>query len=227
MIDEQKEKTAYPEDTSGVSEEKESVNSEAVVNDETTGERETEFSIEDAEPTSNDSPVGQSTTEPEEQTATQEGTTAEDSEVVEALNLEIQALKQQLEQQNQQTDSYKTQYVRLAADFDNFRKRSQKEKEDLEQQIKRNTLSELLSVVDNFERARAQIKPQTDGEMNIHKSYQSVYKQLVDSLKRLGVSAMRPEGKEFDPNLHEAVIREATNEHPEGTVIEQLMRGYM
>lgn len=144
----------------------------------------------------------------------------------ESLKQENEALKAQLEELSQQCESFKTQSVRIAADFDNFRKRTTKEKEDLEQQIKRSTISELLPVVDNFERARSQLKPQTDGEMTIHKSYQGVYKQLVDSLKRLGVSPMRPEGQEFDPNLHEAVMREPTNEHPEGVVIEQLMRGY-
>jgi molecular chaperone GrpE len=147
--------------------------------------------------------------------------------LVASLKQENEALKAQLEDLNQQSDSLKTQSMRIAADFDNFRKRTQKEKEDLEQQAKRNTLTELLPVVDNFERARSQIKPQNDGEMSIHKSYQGVYKQLVDSLKRIGVSPMRPEGQEFDPNLHEAVMREPTDEYPEGTVIEQLMRGYM
>ena len=78
-----------------------------------------------------------------------------------------------------------------------------------------------------FERARSQIKPSNDGEMAIHKSYQGVYKQLVDGLKRIGVAAMKSEGKEFDPNYHEAVFREPTNEHPEGTVLEQLVRGYL
>jgi molecular chaperone GrpE len=112
------------------------------------------------------------------------------------------------------------------ADFENFRRRTAKEKEELELQVKRTTLSELLPVVDNFERARAQIKPQNDGEMAIHKSYQGVYKQMVDCLKRIGVAAMRPEGQEFDPNLHEAVLREPSNEYPEGVVIEQLQRGY-
>jgi molecular chaperone GrpE len=96
----------------------------------------------------------------------------------------------------------------------------------LEQQVKCATLSEVLPVVDNFERARAAIKPKTDSEMNIQKSYQSVYKQLVECLKRLGVSPMRPEGHEFDPNLHEAVMRQPSSEHPEGTVIEELVRGY-
>lgn len=156
-----------------------------------------------------------------------EGSTTEgDIAASETLKQENEALKAQLNELTQQCDSFKAQSVRIAADFDNFRKRTAKEKEDLEQQVKRVTLSELLPVVDNFERARSQIKPQTDGEMGIHKSYQGVYKQLVDGLKRLGVSAMRPEGQEFDPNLHEAVMREPSNEYPEGVVIEQLMRGY-
>ncbi|MEH2122623.1 nucleotide exchange factor GrpE [Nostoc sp.] len=135
------------------------------------------------------------------------------------LTQQIESLKTQLEERS-------TQYMRIAADFENYRKRTSKEKEELEVQIKRNTILELLPVVDNFERARSHLKPQSDGEMTMHKSYQGVYKQLVDSLKRLGVSPMRPEAQEFDPNLHEAVMREPTDEHPEGTVLEELVRGY-
>jgi molecular chaperone GrpE len=147
------------------------------------------------------------------------GAEAEDAATIAAMGQQIDALKAQLEERN-------LQYARIAADFDNFRKRTQKEKEDLETQSKKNTITELLPIVDNFERARAHLKPQGDGEMAIHKSYQGVYKQLVDSLKRLGVSPMRPEGQEFDPNLHEAVMREPTDEYPEGTVLEELVRGY-
>ena len=135
------------------------------------------------------------------------------------LTQQIESLKTQLEERS-------TQYMRIAADFENYRKRTSKEKEELEVQMKRNTILELLPVVDNFERARSHLKPQSDGEMTMHKSYQGVYKQLVDSLKRLGVSPMRPEAQEFDPNLHEAVMREPTDEHPEGTVLEELVRGY-
>ncbi|MGB7443095.1 MAG: nucleotide exchange factor GrpE [Coleofasciculaceae cyanobacterium] len=149
-----------------------------------------------------------------------------DAEAYTLLQQENEELKTQLANQTQQLDALKTQSVRIAADFDNFRKRTTKEKEELEVQVKRVTISELLAVVDNFERARTQIKPQNDGEMAIHKSYQGVYKQLVDSLKRLGVSPMRPEGQEFDPNFHEAVMREPTDEYPEGAVMEQLVRGY-
>ena len=124
------------------------------------------------------------------------------------LQEEVAAMTMALSATQAQFDDVKSQYARLAADFDNFRKRTKKEKEELTEQIQCTTIKELLPVVDNFERARAQIKPQTDAEMNIHKSYQGVYKQLVDGLKRLGVSPMRPEGQEFDPNLHEAVAAE-------------------
>ena len=145
---------------------------------------------------------------------------------IDFLQEEIDTLKQQLEEQTQQVDAYKKRYITLAAEFDNFRKRTEKEKEELETKTKGKTLMEILGVVDNFERARTQIKPANDGEMGIHKSYQGVYKTLVESLKRLGVSPMRSEGQPFDPTYHEAMMREYTDEHPEGTVIEQLVRGY-
>lgn len=137
------------------------------------------------------------------------------------------ALQQQVESLQAQLDERTGQFTRLTADFDNFRKRTGKEREALGEKIKCDTISGLLEVVDNFERARSQIKPQGEGEMAIHKSYQGVYKQLVEALKKLGVSPMRCEGKEFDPNLHEAVMREPTSEHPEGTVIEEFVRGYL
>jgi molecular chaperone GrpE len=139
----------------------------------------------------------------------------------------VREMARTVEDLKKQLDDRTSQHKRLAADFDNFRKRTQREKEEQEQQIKCNTVLDLLPVVDNFERARSQIKPQTDPEMNIHKSYQGVYKDLVERLKRIGVSPMRAEGKEFDPNWHEAVMREPTHEHPEGTVIEELVRGYL
>jgi molecular chaperone GrpE len=148
--------------------------------------------------------------------ATSEGV---DAAAVSDLERQVAGLKAQLEDRANQS-------MRIAADFENYRKRTSKEKEDLTAQIKGDTVIELLQVVDNFERARSQIKPQTEAEMTIHKSYQSVYKQLVETLKRLGVAAMRAEGQEFDPLLHEAVMREPTADYEEGVVIEEFVRGY-
>lgn len=151
---------------------------------------------------------------------------AADSEAQPDLQETVQELTQRLDALKAQLDERNNQYARLAADFDNFRKRTQKEKEDLEQTVKCATVKELLPVVDNFERARSQIKPQTDAEMTIHKSYQGVYKDLVDRLKKIGVAVMRVENEPFDPNLHEAVMRETTADVPEGTIVEELRRGY-
>lgn len=163
--------------------------------------------------------------------ATEPTSSAEISEDVPGEGAEAEAILAQLaekvESLQMQLDERTNQYKRLVADFDNFRKRTEKEKEELDNQVKRKTLSELLPVVDSFDLARTQIKPQTEAESSIQKSYQGVYKQLVDCLKRIGVAPMRPEGKPFDPAMHEAVLREPTDEYPEGTVLEELKRGYL
>ena len=162
---------------------------------------------------------------PEPDTATD--VESETEQIIATLQQENANLKKLFDEQVKQANTVKSQYARLAADFDNFRKRTTKEKENLAQQAKKDIINKLLPVVDNFERARVQIKPSNEAEKTIQNSYQGVYKTLVDCLKRMGVSAMRPEGQEFDPNFHEAMLREPSNEYPEGTVIEQLMRGYM
>ncbi|MGV2828715.1 nucleotide exchange factor GrpE [Myxosarcina sp. GI1(2024)] len=163
-----------------------------------------------------------------------EDSSAENEQIIAAFQAENANLKrlldektEQFNQQFQQLNNLKAQSTRLAADFENFRRRTSNEKENFEQQIKKNIIVELLPVIDNFERARTQLKPANEGENAIHASYQGVYKTLVDALKRMGVSAMRPEGEQFDPQYHEAMLREATDEYPEGTVLEQLMRGYV
>ena len=171
-------------------------------------------------------PIEQSTEVSKEHDSVEQQNIQPMSQEVVLLQEANESLVNQLETIKVNLEETDAQYKRLAADFENFRKRTQKEKEELDTQTKCSTIIELLPVIDNFDRARSQIKPANDGEMAIHKSYQTVYKQMVDALKRLGVSPMRPEGQEFDPNLHEAVMREATADHPEGTVTEELVRGY-
>jgi molecular chaperone GrpE len=166
-------------------------------------------------------------TEANLETETEDTISKEQEEIFAAFQQENANLKKLLDEKTQQAEVAKAYNARLGADFENFRRRTAKEQENLEVQVKKNVISDLLPVVDNFERARTQLKPETEGEKAIHSSYQGVYKTLVESLKKMGVSAMRPEGKEFDPNFHEAMLREATDEYPEGTVIEQLMRGYV
>ena len=129
----------------------------------------------------------------------------------------------QLEKEHETLNS---QYMRIAADFDNFRKRQSRDQDDLKIQLTCTTLSEILPVVDNFERARQQLTPESEEAQALHRSYQGLYKQLVEVLKQLGVAPMRVVDQTFDPTLHEAVMREPSDEKAEDIVIEELQRGY-
>ena len=79
--------------------------------------------------------------------------------------------------------------------------------------------------MDNFERARQQLKESEEAQ-TLHRSYQGLYKQLVEVLKQQGVAPMRVVGQQFDPNLHEAVLREPSEEFNEDIITEELQRGY-
>ena len=136
---------------------------------------------------------------------------------------DTEARLQQLEKEHETLNS---QYMRIAADFDNFRKRQTRDQDDLKIQLTCSTLSEILPVVDNFERARQQLNPEGEEAQALHRSYQGLYKQLVEVLKQLGVAPMRVVDQTFDPTLHEAVMREPSNEKAEDIVIEELQRGY-
>ncbi len=131
-----------------------------------------------------------------------------------------------LEQLEKEHETLRSQYMRIAADFDNFRKRQTRDNDDLKLQLTCSTLSEILPVVDNFERARQQLDPQGEEAQALHRSYQGLYKQLVDVLKQLGVAPMRVVGQAFDPTLHEAVLREPSDEKNEDIILEELQRGY-
>ena len=138
----------------------------------------------------------------------------------------MQQLEQELTTLKQEHETLNGQYVRIAADFDNFRKRQSRDQDDMRQQLVCSTLTEILPVVDNFERARQQLNPEGEEAQALHRSYQGLYKQLVDVLKQQGVARMEVVGQEFDPNLHEAVLREESSEFAEDVVCEELQRGY-
>ena len=142
------------------------------------------------------------------------------------LKSSISSTDARLEQLEKEHETLKSQYVRIAADFDNFRKRQSRDQDDLKVQLISKSLSAILPIVDNFERARQQLKPESEEAQALHRSYQGLYKQLVDVLKQQGVAPMRVVGQKFDPNLHEAVLREPSNEYEEDINIEELQRGY-
>ena len=131
-----------------------------------------------------------------------------------------------LEQLEKEHETLRSQYVRIAADFDNFRKRQSRDQDDLKIQLVSKALTAILPIVDNFERARQQLKPESEEAQTLHRSYQGLYKQLVEVLKQQGVAPMRVVEQQFDPNLHEAVLREPSEEFKEDIITEELQRGY-
>ena len=153
-------------------------------------------------------------------TANEQSSTVSESNT---QGLDTEARLQQLEKEHETLNS---QYMRIAADFDNFRKRQTRDQDDLKIQLTCSTLSEVLPIVDNFERARQQLNPEGEEAQALHRSYQGLYKQLVEVLKNLGVAPMRVVDQAFDPSLHEAVMREPSDEKAEDIVIEELQRGY-
>ncbi|KAJ8534115.1 hypothetical protein K7X08_007439 [Anisodus acutangulus] len=126
----------------------------------------------------------------------------------------------------QELSSERDRVLRISADFDNFRKRTERERASLVTNAQGEVVEKLLSVLDNFERAKMQIKVATEGEEKISNSYQSISKQFTEILGSLGVESVDTVGKLFDPLLHEAIMREDSAEFEEGVVIEEYRKGF-
>lgn len=133
-------------------------------------------------------------------------------------NNEVEELKQKLEVLNQQ-------YVRLAADFDNYRKRQAQERESLLKYGSENALKQMLEVLDNFERGEKALEKVEDCQ-TVKDSFNLVHKQVFETLQKLGLELIEAEGKEFDPNFHEAVMQTPTSDVAENIIINELQKGY-
>jgi len=117
------------------------------------------------------------------------------------------------------------QFTRLAADFDNYRKRVRDEQESLVKYGAQKSVMELLPVLDNLERATASLSENSDPKV-LFKSFSVVQKQLLDGLDAMGVKKIQAVGQPFDPQFHEAVNQMSSAEFPEGTVMYEAQSGY-
>ncbi len=122
-------------------------------------------------------------------------------------------------------DTLNQQYIRLAADFDNYRKRVDAEREELLRYGTENALTKLLEVLDNFERGNKALESVNECD-KIKESFDVIYRQTRETLQKLGLEEIETEGKEFDPNFHEAVMQTPTQDYPEHTIISELQKGY-
>ncbi len=117
-------------------------------------------------------------------------------------------------------------YMRQLAEFENFRKRTDKEKSQMFDQGASNVLEKLLPVLDNFERGLAAV-PEEEKSTAFADGMNMIYKQLSKQLEDLGVTPIEAVGKEFDPNFHNAVMQVDSEEYEEGVVAQELQKGYM
>lgn len=157
----------------------------------------------------------------------------ENNEQVEEIQNEIEEVEEnskkhkgcQCEALSKKYDELNNQYIRLAADFDNYRKRQVVERENLLKYGAEETMKKLIEVLDNFDRGSKAIE-KIDDCQQVKDSYNLVCKQMYEVLAKAGLEVIDAEGQEFDPMFHEAVMQTPTSEYAENTVINQLQKGY-
>ena len=124
----------------------------------------------------------------------------------------------------EENQKLRDQYLRSRADFDNFRKRVEREKVEYFRYALADTLKELLPALDNFERA---LGAGAGAGEDFRKGVEMIYKQLSDTLGRAGLQAIDPAGEPFDPKFHEAIARHETTDVAPHTVVDVLQKGYL
>jgi len=135
----------------------------------------------------------------------------------------LSQLQESLDAVSAEKEEINQRYIRLQADFDNFRKRTRKEQQEFLQYACQSLIEKLLPILDNFERALES----PDRESQAFKTgVEMIYKQLVGVLEQEGLSVIEAAAQPFDPQHHEAVMQEESDEYPDSTVIEVLQKGY-
>lgn len=136
-----------------------------------------------------------------------------------AAQAEIERLRNELSETQQRA-------LRAQADFDNFRRRTQKEKEELAKYASSKLIQELLPVIDNFERALQASEDNPEFE-SFSKGVNMIFRQLEQVLAAEGLTAMNSVGQPFNPEFHQAIMQVESEEHEEGIVVEEVQKGYM
>ncbi|WP_288570356.1 nucleotide exchange factor GrpE [uncultured Mitsuokella sp.] len=141
-----------------------------------------------------------------------------------AMQEEIEALKGQVDGLNKDLQEKKDRLLRLQADFDNFRRRSAKEREEISAVVTQNFCKDMLPLLDNFERAMAAEKKDVEA---FQKGVEMIFTQFQEILKKNGLEHIEAIGQKFDPNFHQAVMRVEDPDKEDDTVAQELQKGYM
>jgi molecular chaperone GrpE len=154
----------------------------------------------------------------------QEGTEEGAAETVAADERTREELLAEVERLTAEAEDYKVRYLRAQADFDNFRRRSRQEKEEFATYANVKIMEELLPVLDTFEMAMKS-SDSTDVK-TLLTGIDMVYRQLTTALANYGLEQVASVNEPFDPNLHEGIMQVESADHPSGTVVEELRKGY-
>ena len=159
----------------------------------------------------------------EADTQTEEQQTAEDQDA-DSVENESEDKTESADDNSEEDEELNVKYMRLMADFQNFKRRADRERSEIYARANENIVTQLLDVADNFERALADDSAEEDE--NFRKGMEMIYSQLMEVLAKAGVSEIIAEGEEFDPNFHNAVMMEDTDKVESGKVSEVLQKGY-
>jgi molecular chaperone GrpE len=130
-----------------------------------------------------------------------------------------------IEALRREKDALQDRLLRTAAEFDNYRKRIDRERRDQADAAVADALEDLLPIMDNLERALQ--APAGDDSEGFRKGVELIHRQMTDLLRKRGVRTIEAVGADFDPRFHQAVVHEVSPDHREGEVMEELSRGYM
>ncbi|MDD6135191.1 MAG: nucleotide exchange factor GrpE [Selenomonadaceae bacterium] len=158
------------------------------------------------------------------ETEAEEAESPDGAEVDEAAETEASDEAQQLEKLTADLKEKEERVLRLQADFENFRRRTAKEKEELSAVVTQGILKDMLPLLDNFERAMA--AEAKDGEA-FQKGVEMIFTQFGEVLKKNGLEKIETEGQKFDPNFHQAVMRVQNEELEDDDIAQELQKGYM
>lgn len=163
----------------------------------------------------------------QQENATYEAPSAETAESGAAEASEPQdAVQEELEQAKKLAEENHQRFLRTQADFDNFRRRTQKEKEDFAKYASLKLIEQLLPVIDNFERALLASKENKDYDA-LAKGIDMTFRQLSQVLAAEGLTAMETVGTPFNPEFHQAIMQVESDEYEEGIIVEEVQKGYM
>lgn len=165
------------------------------------------------------------TEEKKEETLTEETANEEcNNESGEAEEVSVKEEKKTKEQEK--IEELEDRVKRQLAEFENFRKRTDKEKEQMFETGAKSVLEKILPVVDNFERGLSNIKPEEESDPHVE-GMRMIYKQLMGELEKLEVKPIEAVGCEFNPDFHNAIMQVASDEYESGFVAQELQKGYM